>query len=396
MQSAADKQMSPDRLSALVATAAVLQLSESMLPHPVPGLRLGLANIVSLIILFQYGFKPALAVTLLRTVVSSFILGSFLSPGFALSFTAGFAGITVAALCYRLSSYIPFLQLSPLGVSVIGAFVHNMTQLILAYFLFFNHPGLFVLVPWLALGSVIIGCISGSLATAVLNRLARGDGAVTEVEYDALSYENRIYHQADSFVHRWPPEVKIGIILATTLLTVFVENPVLYGSLFVIICLLIPMASLSYGQVFSVLGKLWGIILGVFLLPLFFNYGTQELVHTPWGPLHQEAVLSGVVFSSRIILLALLSNLVARTTTVESFTRGIRTFLRPLDFTGMKSDEIAETISSSLSALPRVWVEMRSLLKALLVGKPRNFQTMKDVAVQLFLHLFTSSRGASS
>ena len=156
-QSAVDEKISSEKLSILIATAAVLQLSESMLPYPVPGLRLGLANIISMIVLFQFGFKPALVITLLRTVVSSFIIGSFLSPGFVLSFTAGLASISLAALCHRISKHTRLLQLSPLGVSIIGAFVHNMVQLLLAYALFFNHPGIFVFVPWLILGSVLLG-----------------------------------------------------------------------------------------------------------------------------------------------------------------------------------------------------------------------------------------------
>jgi len=395
-QSAADVNISPERLSFLIATAAVLQLSESMLPYPIPGLRLGLANIISLIVLFQFGYKSALVVTLLRSVVSSFIIGSFLSPGFVLSFTAGFASISVAALCYRLSSHVSFLRLSPLGVGIIGAFVHNMVQLLLAYVMFFNHPGIFVLIPWLTLGSVVLGGLSGSLATAVLNRLSREDGEFSTIPFSAPTFENRTLQPGDSVIHRCPVVVKIGFVLVATLLTVFYENLFFYLFFFLAIVVLISLSKLGYGQVFSVLKKLWSIILGAFLLPLYFNHGSQELINTPFGPLHLEALLSSVIFSSRIILLALVSNLLARTTSVESFTRGIRIYLKPFDSLGLSSSTIAEYISNALSALPRVWVEMRSLLSFLLADKPRNFKTIKEVAIGLFMHLFTSPKGVGS
>jgi uncharacterized membrane protein/energy-coupling factor transporter transmembrane protein EcfT len=395
-QSAVDASLSPERLSVLIATAAVFQLSESMLPYPIPGLRLGLANIISLIILFQFGYKPALVVTLLRTVVSSFIIGSFLSPGFVLSFTAGLASISVAAFCLRLSAYIPFLQLSPLGVGIIGAFVHNMVQLLLAYVMFFNHPGIFVLVPWLTLGSVVLGALSGSLATAVLNRLSKESEQLANIPFSAPSFENRTYQPGDSLIHRCPVVVKIAFVLIATLLTVFYENLFFYTFVFFVINALIILSSLGYWQVFSVLKKLWSIILGAFLLPLFFNHGSQELINTSFGTLHVEAFLSSVIFSMRIILLALLSNLLARTTSVESFTSGIRIYLKPFDLIGLNSTNIAENISNSLSALPRVWVEMRSVLNFLLAGKPKNLKTIRDAAIHLFMHLFTSTKHFSS
>ena len=395
-QSAVETNISPERLSVLIATAAVLQLSESMLPYPIPGLRLGLANIISLIVLFQFGYKPALVVTLLRTVVSSFIIGSFLSPGFVLSFTAGLASISVAALCLRLSKHIAFLQLSPLGVGIIGAFVHNMVQLLLAYVMFFNHPGIFVLVPWLTLGSVVLGALSGSLATAVLNRLSKEGGQLSNIPFSVPSFENRTYQPGDSVIHRCPVVVKIGFVLIATLLTVFYENLFFYTFCFFVIIALISLSSLRYGQVFSVLKKLWSIILGAFLLPLYFNHGSQELINTPFVTLHLEAFLSSLIFSMRIILLALLSNLLARTTSVESFTDGIRIYLKPFDLLGLNSNNIAENISNALSALPRVWIEMRSYLKFLLVGKPRNLKTIRDAAIQLFIHLFTSTKHFSS
>jgi len=395
-QSAVDTNISPERLSFLIATAAVLQLSESMLPYPIPGLRLGLANIISLIILFQFGYKPALVVTLLRTVVSSFIIGSFLSPGFVLSFTAGLASISVAAFCYRLSKYIPFLHLSPLGVGIIGAFVHNMVQLLLAYVMFFNHPGIFVLVPWLTLGSVVLGGLSGSLALAVLNRLSRENNEFSNIPFSAPSLENRTYQPGDSVIHRCPIVIKIGFVLLATLLTVFYENLYFYTFFLLVIVVLISLSSLGYGQVFSVLKKLWSIILGAFLLPLYFNHGSQELINTPFGTLHLEAFLSSVIFSTRIILLALVSNVLARTTSVESFTSGIHIYLKPFDLVGLNSSNIAENISNSLSALPKVWIEMRSLLSLLLAGKPRNFKSIRDAAIQLFMHLFTSTKDFSS
>lgn len=386
--SVAESQLSPEKLSVLVAAAAILQLSESMLPHPIPGLRLGLANIVSLIVLCQYGFKPALTITLLRTVVSSFVLGSFLSPGFILSFTAGLFSILCVGVFSQISNQLNFFHLSPIGLGIIGAFVHNMTQFGLAYLVFFHHPGLLMLVPWMIFGSVIIGLFTGSLSIGVLNRLSFGADSVQGVLSTEPPMEERIYLAGDSIIHRCSAEVKIGLLLVVTLLAVCIENMMLYSVLLLGIMVLIKLSSLSFGRVFSVVRKVWVVVLSAFLLPLYFNYGNQDLISTPFGYLHQEAVMSGVIFSVRLIILALLSNLIARTTTTESFGQGIYTYLKPFDNIGLNSRGVASHLSRSITALPDVWMEIRSLLRQLLEGKPRNVKTFYETVITLFLYLF--------
>jgi heptaprenyl diphosphate synthase len=381
------------RLPVLVATAAILQISESMLPHPIPGLRFGLANIVTLIILVQEGFKPALVVTLLRTVVSAFVMGSFLSPGFILSFSGGCASITVAGLLQRISDRVPPLRISPVGLGIAGAFVHNMVQLGLAYLLLIHHPGIFFLVPWLSFGAVILGAFSGYLAAAVLKRLAAHEAAPTVAIRPAAPLQNRVHRAADTWLHRSPAELKIAAVLILTLSVVLYENLIFYGALFVLLLLLIPAASLSYARVFQVLKKLWAVILSAVLLPLYFNPGSQELFDTPLGSLHLEAVESACVFGTRLLILALFANLVAQTTETRAFTRGIRTYLRPFERFGLNSSGVAETLSLSLAALPTVWVEIRSVITALLAGKPRNLTTLKAVVIQLFLYLFSQQKG---
>jgi heptaprenyl diphosphate synthase len=381
-----------EKLPFLIATASILQISESMLPHPIPGLRFGLANIVTLIILVRYGFRPALAVTLLRTVASAFILGTFLSPGFILSFCGGCASIIAAGLLQMVSARVGWLPISPIGLGIVGAFVHNMVQLGLAYLLLMRHPGIFFLVPWLSMGSVVLGALSGALAVAVLNQLAVGKGAPPLANQPVAPLEDRIYQPASTWLHRCPPELKIAGVLIVTLTTILVENLVLYSAIFAALLVLIPSAALSYARVFRVLRRLWAIVLSAFLLPLYFNAGSRVLLETPLGLLHQEAVVSAWVFSTRIVLLALVSNMVAQTTSAADFTRGIRTWLRPLGLLGLQPGRIADTLSRSLTALPSVWVEIRSVLTALLADRPKNFKTLKIVVVQLFCYLFASEK----
>lgn len=383
--------MPSSKLPALIATASILQISESMLPHPVPGLRFGLANIVSLIVLYRYGFRAALTVTLMRSVITAFIMGSFLSPGFVLSFTGGCTSMCVMGLIHRFTIRFPFVRISPIGLGMAGAFTHNMIQVLLAYLILIQHPGIFFLAPWLSFGSVVLGAISGGLTAAVLNQLDRGAVRKNIKQQPVAPLDERMYQPGNSWLHCSTPESKIAGVLAVTLTAVFVQNLYLYGVIFIFILVLIPSASLSYISVFSVLRRLRFVILSASLLPLYFNAGSRVLVDTPVGPIHLEAVISACEFSSRIAILALVTNIVAQTTSSRAFAAGIRNILSPLDRTGFKSDAIAGTISDSLTVLPKIWTEIRSLIVSYMAEKRLSLHSIKVVVIQILIHLFSKS-----
>lgn len=378
------------KIPIFIASASILQISESLLPHPIPGLRFGLANIVSLIVLIQYGFKPALTVTLLRSVVSSFIMGTFLSPGFILSFAAGCASISGVGTLSLISARCQFFRISPIGLSIAGAFIHNMVQIYLAYLMLFNHPGIFFLIPWLAFGSVILGGFSGFITSGIIKQLRLKTKAISVAIPPETPYKNNIYQHTNSWLHNCSPELKILFVLMITAVTVLFENLILYGFLATAILILIPMAKLQYNTTFHILKKLWVVILSAFILPLYFNPGNDVLIKTNLISIHQEALIAGCIFSARIILLALLSSIVAQTTHTKAFTKGIRTFIKPLDRIGANSSYIAQTISLSLMAIPEVWHEVRSVIATLLKGKKRDLKTLKTTVTELFVYLFST------
>lgn len=385
----------PENIPLLVTAASILQISESLLPHPIPGLRFGFANIVSLIVLVQYGFKPALVVTLLRTVVSSFIMGSFLSPGFILSFSGGLASICATGLLVRMSDRFDFFNISPVGLGMAGAFVHNMVQLYLAYLILIKLPQIFYLVPWLGLGALILGAFSGTLASGILKELISKKKAVSFPYQPEPAYENKIYQPGVSLVHKTGPEIKIILVLGITILLVLKENLMLYAVVAAGILVLIRLAGLQYKKTFNIIRKIWVIILSSSLLPLYFNPGSQVFIETRFFSIHMEAVIAGSVFGSRIILLALVSFILAQTTRIDDFTRGIRTFIKPLDRIGMNSDYICRTISLSMVGLPQVWHEIRWVIRSLLKGKKHNFKTLTSAVIQLFVYIFQGRYGRS-
>jgi heptaprenyl diphosphate synthase len=154
-------------LSLLATFAIVVHSLEMVFPSPLPWLRLGLANIMTLATLIHFGLKAALFVTLIRVLVGSFLVGSFLNPGFFLSFSGGI----MSTLAMGLVISIFKRAFSPVGVSLIGAFTHNLTQIAVAYIMIVKRKEVFLLVPVILALAILTGTFNGIASTILANHL---------------------------------------------------------------------------------------------------------------------------------------------------------------------------------------------------------------------------------
>lgn len=167
-----------DRLIAGFAAAAVaIHVLEAGFPSPVPGIKPGLANVITLIVLLRHSLRMALWVAALRVLVGSLLVGSFLSPGFWLSAGGAASSLMALTLAYRVGLAWPALRCSALGLSVLSAQAHMAGQFLLAYGLFIPHPGLLTLLPPLLTAALAFGLVSGWLAGQLLHRLEADDRA---------------------------------------------------------------------------------------------------------------------------------------------------------------------------------------------------------------------------
>lgn len=149
------------------AVAIILHLVESWIPNPlpIPGVKLGLANIVSLWALYALGLPLALFIVLLRVCVGTLLSGTFLNFGFFMGLAGGLISTLVMALTIRC---IP--QASAIGVSIIGAVSHNLAQLLVAT-LFLQQIGVFYYLPILLLSAVPAGILTGYFTNLLRKRL---------------------------------------------------------------------------------------------------------------------------------------------------------------------------------------------------------------------------------
>jgi heptaprenyl diphosphate synthase len=160
------------RIALLSAYALALHGFESLLPTPIPWLKLGLANIIALIALLLYGIRVAITITLIRVTLASLFTGTFLGPAFILSLGGG---VTSTLSMWFVLSISPGL-LSPIGLSLIGALFHNIAQLFLAYFLFIQRIEAILLIsPVIILIGTLTGTVNGVVSGILLKDLKKAD-----------------------------------------------------------------------------------------------------------------------------------------------------------------------------------------------------------------------------
>jgi heptaprenyl diphosphate synthase len=144
-------------IAKLTALAIGLHILEAVVPSPLPGVKPGIANIVTLYVLYKYDFATAAWVSLLRIFASSLLLGNFLSPTFVLSLTG--ALFSLAALF--LAQYLPKKHFSAISLSIFAAFAHIAGQLIVVRLWLIPHTGVVYLIPIFALAALFFGLLNG-------------------------------------------------------------------------------------------------------------------------------------------------------------------------------------------------------------------------------------------
>jgi len=138
--------------------------------------RFGFANIIGLATLYLYGFKDALVVTLGRIFLGSLASGLFGSPAFLLSLAGGLSAILAMGLAYRFGARV----FSEIGISVIGATVHNVAQLMAAYVILIRNEAVLLLLPLMILTAVGTGLVNGLAARFFIRHFRRVTGLTKE------------------------------------------------------------------------------------------------------------------------------------------------------------------------------------------------------------------------
>lgn len=150
----------------LVALAFIFSYIESLIPINVgiPGIKLGLANMVVIVTLYTMGTGSAFVLSLVRIVLTGFTFGNLAMMMYSLG--GGMLSFLVMVIARKTKLF------SVTGVSVLGAVFHNVGQIIVAA-LVVENSSLFYYLPVLLVSGVVFGVIIGMIGAILIKRLSK-------------------------------------------------------------------------------------------------------------------------------------------------------------------------------------------------------------------------------
>lgn len=148
----------------LIAIAFTLSFLESLVPINigVPGVKLGFSNIVVMYALYSMKRVDAFAVSMIRILITGLVFSGAFSLSY--SFAGGILSLVIMMLLYRLN------KMSVIGVSVVGAVMHNLGQIIVAGVVMHTSRIIYYF-PVLLISGVVTGVIVGILSGIIITRL---------------------------------------------------------------------------------------------------------------------------------------------------------------------------------------------------------------------------------
>ena len=156
------------QMGILLAGAIALRFLESTLSYlmPLPGAHLGLANCITIIVIYLYGPKKALLFLIARILIVGLLFTGLFTPGFLIGLGGALLSFVAMVLGIGLNLF------SPVGVGLLGAFFHNVGQILVAIVLM-QTTALFSYLPVLILLGIPTGFFTGFLAKLFLDRLQK-------------------------------------------------------------------------------------------------------------------------------------------------------------------------------------------------------------------------------
>lgn len=153
-------------LGMLTSLALIASYIETLIPVPipVPGVKLGLANLIILIVLKLYGAKEGLLLNILRILLAGFLFGSFSTILYSLA--GGLLSFAVMGVLLKTKLF------SLIGVSIAGGVCHNLGQLLLAIVVL-NSAALLSYMPVLLISGLLTGLLIGIGAEQILRHLPK-------------------------------------------------------------------------------------------------------------------------------------------------------------------------------------------------------------------------------
>ncbi len=150
----------------MTALAMIFSYIETLIPIPlpIPGIKLGVANMAIIAVMFTIGYSEAVCVDILRVVLTAMMFGNFNS--FLFSISGAVLSIVVMGILKKTNKF------SEVGISVAGGVMHNVGQIIAAVFIM-ETSAIAYYMPVLMISGIVTGIVIGIVAALIIKRVEK-------------------------------------------------------------------------------------------------------------------------------------------------------------------------------------------------------------------------------
>ncbi len=151
-------------LGIYTALALIFSYVEILIPihFGIPGIKLGLANVVVVVVLYKMGRKEAYIISITRVILAGILFGNIASIAFSMS--GCLLSLTIMCLLYKREIF------SVIGISIIGAIFHNLGQILIAMIVVSSFSVIYYF-SVLMIAGVITGAVIGIIAKEMIKRI---------------------------------------------------------------------------------------------------------------------------------------------------------------------------------------------------------------------------------
>jgi heptaprenyl diphosphate synthase len=154
-------------LPTLVIIASLFYLIEGCIPRPLPWMKLGLANIITIVVIYYFDFSFLIKFILSRVIIGNLITGTLFTPSFFLSLSGSLSSAVFMFFLFKLLKK----NISPIGISVAGASVHLLAQTYIVYLFLIHDKTILYALPIILLTALFTGLITGTISYRVVENL---------------------------------------------------------------------------------------------------------------------------------------------------------------------------------------------------------------------------------
>lgn len=350
----------------LVSNGILISFLESFIPIPVPvpGVKLGLGNIITMIAIVFLGMRDVIFIVAIRCFVVAVLTRGVMMLAFSL--TGGILSALVMGFLYKKFGK----EFSIKGISIAGAMTHSSAQILVASFILGQYVIMYYL-PILLVSAVITGFITGSIADIAIRDIRAKDLFNVKQERDeSLDSADLLNQSPEEVTYKWNqllPRMDSGIKLFLAVILSVI--PFIYSdktSLIIISAFMVFIILISGVRKKTILASFMAYFI-IVVFPLLFGFALSILFYKISGNMafaYYDQIGATLLRMYQLFLIWLVGAIYFNTTQIQSFIGVFDKLLTPFKWLGVPVQDHLKVLMCVIRVLTNIGPEVKASFSA--------------------------------